>query len=57
VEVLNLWGAATLTAGRLPGKDELINQLHEAGFQRVQTLRLIPGEELFAFRALSGANA
>ena len=41
----------------LPGKDELINQLHEAGFQRVQTLRLIPGEELFAFRALSGANA
>jgi 4-hydroxy-2,2'-bipyrrole-5-carbaldehyde O-methyltransferase len=57
VEALNLWGAATLTAGRLPSKDELINQLHQAGFQQVQTLRLIPGEEFFAFKAISGGNA
>jgi len=57
VEVLNLWGAATLTAGRLPGKDELIHQLRQAGFQKVQTLRLIPGDELFAFKALSGSKA
>ena len=52
VEVLNLWGAATSTGGRLPGKRELISQLHHAGFQDVQAIRLIPGEELFAFKAL-----
>ena len=57
VEVLNLWGAATLTGGRLPSKRELISQLHHAGFQVVQTIRLIPGEELFAFKALPGENA
>ena len=57
VEVLNLWGAATLAAGRLPGKDELIGQLHQAGFQDVQTSRLIPGEELYAFKALPGKSA
>jgi 4-hydroxy-2,2'-bipyrrole-5-carbaldehyde O-methyltransferase len=56
VEVLNLWGAATVTCGRLPGKDELIGQLHDAGFQDVETIRLIPGEELFAFKALPGKN-
>jgi 4-hydroxy-2,2'-bipyrrole-5-carbaldehyde O-methyltransferase len=44
VEILNLWGAATSTGGRLPGKRELISQLHHAGFQDVQTIRLIPGE-------------
>jgi 4-hydroxy-2,2'-bipyrrole-5-carbaldehyde O-methyltransferase len=57
VEVLNLWGAATLTGGRLPSKRELISQLHRAGFQDVQTIRLAPGEELFAFKALPGENA
>jgi 4-hydroxy-2,2'-bipyrrole-5-carbaldehyde O-methyltransferase len=53
VEVLNLWGAATLTGGRLPGKHELVGQLHNAGFQDVQTIRLALGEELFAFKALA----
>ena len=57
VEVLNLWGAATSTGGRLPGKLELISQLHHAGFQDVQTIRLIPGEEFFAFKAVPGENA
>jgi 4-hydroxy-2,2'-bipyrrole-5-carbaldehyde O-methyltransferase len=58
VEILNLWGAATSTGGRLPGKRELISQLHHAGFQDVQTIRLIPGETLFAFKASSpGENA
>jgi hypothetical protein len=56
MEVLNLWGAATLTGGRLPSKDELVGQLHDAGFPDVQTIRLIPGEALFAFQALSGKN-
>jgi SAM-dependent methyltransferase len=57
VEVLNLWGAATSTAGRLPGKDELIGQLHQAGFPDVQTIRMFPGESLFAFKAIPGKNA
>ena len=57
MEVLNLWGAATLTGGRLPSKHELISQLDDAGFQDVQTVRLAPGEALFAFRALPGENA
>jgi 4-hydroxy-2,2'-bipyrrole-5-carbaldehyde O-methyltransferase len=55
VEILNLWGAATLTGGRLPSKRELISQLHHAGFQDVQTIRLAPGESLFAFKAHPGA--
>jgi 4-hydroxy-2,2'-bipyrrole-5-carbaldehyde O-methyltransferase len=54
VEVLNLWGAATLSGGRLPGKQELISQMRQAGFQDVQSIRLAPGEELFAFKATKG---
>lgn len=57
VEVLNLWGAATATAGRLPGKDELVGQLHEAGFPDVQAIRMFPGESLFAFKAIPGKNS
>jgi len=57
VEILNLWGAATLTGGRLPSKRELIGQLRQAGFQDVQTRRLIPGDEFFAFKALRGEKA
>ena len=57
VEVLNLWGAATSTAGRLPTKHELIGQLRDAGFQDVQAIRLIPGEEFFAFKAIPGESA
>jgi 4-hydroxy-2,2'-bipyrrole-5-carbaldehyde O-methyltransferase len=57
VEVLNLWGAATATCGRLPSVDEMKRQLDEAGYKDVQSRRLIPGEEFFAFRALSGSSA
>jgi len=56
VEVLDLWGAATSTGGRLPSKRELISQLHEAGIQNVQTIRVAPGGQLFAFKALPGEN-
>jgi SAM-dependent methyltransferase len=52
-EALNLWGAATATAGRLPDRDELARQLREAGYRDVQTFRLIPGEAFFAFKAIS----
>jgi len=54
VEILNLWGAATSTGGRLPGKQELVSQLHHAGFHDVQVVRLAPGETLFAFKASPG---
>jgi len=54
VEVLNLWGAATATCGRLPTVDEMVNHLHEAGYRDIQAVRLIPGEKFFAFRAFSG---
>jgi 4-hydroxy-2,2'-bipyrrole-5-carbaldehyde O-methyltransferase len=56
IEVLNLWGAATLSGGRLPGKQEMISQLHQAGFADVEAIRLIPGEALFAFKAMAGEN-
>ena len=56
-EALNLWGAATATAGRLPGKDELIQQLRQAGYQNVRALRLLPGEQFFAFQGHSEDNA
>jgi SAM-dependent methyltransferase len=49
--VLNLWGAATEGAGRLPDVDEMQRQLGEAGFAGVRTLRLIPGQAYYAFVA------
>ena len=51
IEVLNLWGAATANCGRLPTAEELVSQLQQAGFKRVQAARLIPGEAFFAFKA------
>ena len=52
-EVLNLWGAATATAGRLPKLDEFTGQLHEAGYKDVQTIHLAPGETFYMFKAIS----
>ena len=54
VEALNLWGAATRGAGRLPAKDELIIQLREAGFRRVKTKNLFPGDRFMSFQAFRG---
>lgn len=51
VEALNLWGAATRGAGRLPGEDELVQQLREAGYSKVKTTNLIPGDRFVAFEA------
>lgn len=50
-EALNLWGAATRGAGRLPSEDEMAGQVREAGFQRVKALNLVPGERFLAFQA------
>ncbi|NOX86728.1 MAG: methyltransferase domain-containing protein, partial [Chlorobi bacterium] len=39
-ELLNLWGASTEGCGRLPGKDEMISQMQEAGFTGVKSKNL-----------------
>lgn len=49
--VLDLWGAATEGAGRLPEPDGLLAQLGEAGYAAATSQRLVPGEALFAFTA------
>jgi len=48
---LNLWGAATAGAGRLPAVDEMTAQLMDAGFDDVRAIRLIPGDGFYAFVA------
>jgi len=53
-EALNLWGAATRGAGRLPAEDELVGQLHQAGYSMVKTMNLLPGESFMAFQAFRG---
>jgi SAM-dependent methyltransferase len=53
-EALNLWGAATRGAGRLPSRDELVRQLRQAGFGTVKTTNLIPGDRFMAFQAFRG---
>ena len=50
-EALNLWGAATAGAGRLPSEEELAGQLRQAGFSTVKTTNLLPGDRFLAFQA------
>jgi hypothetical protein len=50
-EALNLWGAATNGAGRLPGENELMRQLREAGYSTVKTKNLLPGDRFMSFQA------
>ena len=54
VEALNLWGAATRGAGRLPDEDELVSQLRQAGFGSVKTRNLLPGDRFVMFQAFHG---
>jgi 4-hydroxy-2,2'-bipyrrole-5-carbaldehyde O-methyltransferase len=51
IEVLNLWGAATASGGRLPSIDEMVDQLHESDYGNVQAISLIPGDRFYAFKA------
>jgi cyclopropane fatty-acyl-phospholipid synthase-like methyltransferase len=53
-EALNLWGAATCGAGRLPAEDELVSQLREARYSAVKTKNLLPGDRFVAFQAFRG---
>ncbi len=50
-EALNLWGAATNGAGRLPAEDELVRQLRQAGYSSVKTKTLLPNDRFVAFQA------
>ena len=54
VEALNLWGAATGGAGRLPAEEEMVSQLREAGYSKVKTTNMIPGDRFLAFQAFRG---
>lgn len=56
MELLNLWGAATATGGRLPSVDEMVSQLNDAGYADVQAISLIPGDRFYAFRAMAGPH-
>lgn len=53
-EALNLWGAATSGAGRLPAEEELVRQLRLAGYGAVKTMNLLPGDRFMAFQAFRG---
>jgi hypothetical protein len=41
-------------AGRLPAEDELVNQLRQAGFSKVKTKNLLPGDRFLAYQAFRG---
>lgn len=51
IEALNLWGASNAHGGRLPEKAEMIDQLKQAGYKEIDSMRLIPGDSLYAFNA------
>jgi 4-hydroxy-2,2'-bipyrrole-5-carbaldehyde O-methyltransferase len=53
-EALNLWGAATTGAGRLPAEEEMLSQLRQAGYRGVKTMSLLPGDRCMAFQAFRG---
>lgn len=53
-ELLNLWGAATRGAGRLPSEEELVHQLHQAGYSKVKTKSLLSVDRFLSFQAFRG---
>ena len=55
IQALNLWGASNRHGDRLPAKDEMEQQLRQAGYAHVETMRLIPGDSFYAFHATSQA--
>jgi SAM-dependent methyltransferase len=48
-ELVNLIHASTKGWGRLPDKIEMLQQLHEAGFERNSAINLLPGNKYYAF--------
>ena len=47
-EALNLWAAATEGCGRLPSEEELVSQLRQAGYGKVKSMNLMPGDSFVA---------
>jgi len=48
-ELVNLIHATTKGWGRLPYKNEMLQQLFAAGFERNFAINLIPGDKYYAF--------
>lgn len=48
-EILNLWSCATKDCGPLPAVDEMEGVLREAGFDRVGSRSLLPGDRFYVF--------
>ena len=48
-ELVNLIHSTTRGWGRLPYKEEMVHQLSAAGFERISSINLIPGEKYHAF--------
>jgi SAM-dependent methyltransferase len=55
--LLNLWSAMTEGCGPLPTAQELIVQLQEAGFTKIDSHDLIPGEGFYFFLGVSPGSA
>lgn len=53
-EALNLWGAATRGAGRLPSEAEVVEQMRLAGYGKVKAMNLVPGDRFEAFQGFRG---
>ncbi len=49
LEVLSLWAASTAGCGRLPGTEELVEQLREAGYEPDEPTSLVPGDSYYGF--------
>lgn len=47
IQLMNLWSSMTEGCGPLPNPEQVLSQLKEAGFQRIQYEKLIPGFFLF----------
>ncbi len=51
-ELVNLIHASTRGWGRLPHRDEMLQQMFEAGFERTSAMDLLPGNKYYAFTGL-----
>ncbi len=56
MRVLDLWGAVTESCGRLPEREEILEQMARAGFVETRATRLVPGEAYFAFLGATPAS-
>jgi SAM-dependent methyltransferase len=52
-DVLDIWGTSTEGCGGLPAPADIKRQMKEAGFKKIQSKNLVPGE---SFYALAGYN-